>query len=750
MVISIKSNKKHKVNIEERNKIKFNVRLIVMGCVFSLLFLVVLIHLTYIIFTKGEEYKKAAHSQQTKSQIISPSRGTIYDTNGEILASSVMVDTVSFNPGNVKYGNGKEVEEDVLAKKFSELFEITYEDALSKVHSESSVVVIARKVDKSVVEQLQIWMDENNITTGINIDSDTKRNYPNGSLASTLIGFCGTDNDGRAGIEQKWNEVLTGTAGKRTVTLDVNGDAISDGIEEYVAAENGSNIYLTIDSKIQGICETYIEQAVNDENADAGGVILMNPQTGDILAMANYPDYDLNDPFNIEATGLSDEWDTLTQEEKNNAYYALWRNKNVTDLYEPGSTFKIIMSSIGLEEELVQTNTENDFFCEGSYVVAENEDAIDCWSPRAHGYLTLTGALENSCNPAFMQLGQRIGVNKMYKYFKAYGLFDKVGTDIARVENSIFYEEDDVGPIELATMSFGQRFSITPLQLITAVSAIANDGVLVTPKIVKQIENVDTGSITTLETEEVRQVISAETAAQVKSMMKSVVVNGTGKYAAVEGYEIGGKSGTSEPPKAKEEEGYVASFIAISPIENTQVVCLVILYDPKGDSHQGGTICGPVASDILSEVLPYMGMTSSVSDNIVTDDKNAVSDVKGLSVKDARTKLENAGYTVVVSVEDESTSIVADQMPKSGVYLDSGSKVFLYTSENEVRSSISVPNVKGLSIEDAKAKLKQENLNVIIEGTRGIIVSQSISAGNQVEAGTVINLVAKEELQGGQ
>ena len=722
-----------------------------MGCIFSFLFLIVLIHLTYIMFVKGEEYKIAAYSQQTKSQIISPSRGTIYDTNGEILASSVMVDTISFNPDGVKYGNGKTVEEDILAKKFSELFGMTYEDALTKVHSESSVVVIARKVDKEVVEQLQSWMTELNITTGINIDSDTKRNYPNGSLASTLIGFCGTDNDGRAGLEQKWNDVLTGTAGKRLVTLDVNGDAISDGIEEYVAAENGSNIYLTIDSKIQKICENYLKQAVIDEKADCGGVILMNPQTGDILAMANYPDYDLNAPFSIEPTGLSETWDTLTQEEKNNAYYALWRNKNVSDLYEPGSTFKIIMSAIGLEEELVQTNTANDFLCEGTYQVAPNEDSIDCWSPRSHGYLTLTGALENSCNPAFMQLGQRIGINRMYKYFDAFGLFDKVGTDIARVEKSIFYEESAVGPVELATMSFGQRFSITPLQLITAVSAVANDGVLVTPKIVKQIENVDTGSITTVESDEVRQVISEETARQVKGMMKSVVVNGTGKYAAVEGYEIGGKSGTSEPPKAKEEDGYVASFIAISPIENTQVVCLVILYDPKGDSHQGGTICGPVASDILSEVLPYMGMTSSLTDNTtITDDRKAVTDVKGLSVKDARVKLENSGYTVVATAQDESVAIITDQMPKSGIYLESGSKVFLYTDENEVRNYVSVPNIKGMSIDEAKKKLKQEDLNVILEGTRGIIVSQSISAGTEVEAGTVINLVAKEELQGGQ
>lgn len=736
---------------EEKFKKKFDKRIFILSGFFILLFMAVLVKLTHVIFVKGDIYKSAAYGQQTKSQIISPSRGTIYDANGEVLASSVMVDTVSFNPGEIKYSNGKIVEEDIFAKKFSELFGMTYEDALAKVHSESSVVVIARKVDKAIIENLQNWMNENDITSGINIDSDTKRNYPNGTLASTLIGFCGTDNDGRAGIEQKWNDVLTGTAGQRLVTLDVNGDAITDGIEEYIAAENGSNIYLTIDSKIQGICERYLEEAVIDNKADNGGVILMNPQNGEILAMANYPDYDLNNPFDVEPTGLSSTWDTLSQEEKNNAYYALWRNKNVSDLYEPGSTFKIIMSSIGLEEDLVQTNTANDFLCQKQYVVVENEEPIDCWAPSAHGYLTLTGALEKSCNPAFMQLGQRIGIKRMYKYFEAYGLFDKVGTDIARVEKSIFYDEKAVGPIELATMSFGQRFSISPLQLITAVSAIANDGVLVKPKIVKQIENVDTGSITTVETEEVRQVISEETAAQVKSMMKSVVVNGTGRYAAVEGYEIGGKSGTSEPTKANEEEGYVASFIAISPIENTQVVCLVILYNPKGHSHQGGTICGPVASNILSEVLPYMGMTSSLSDdNVVNQNQFSVTDVKNMSVSDARKKLEANGFSVIVNVNDEAASVVTDQMPKPGAYLESGSKVFLYTSDNEVRSSISVPNVKGYSIEEAKSKLRAENLNVIIEGTRGIIVSQSVSAGSSVEAGTVITLVAKEELQGGQ
>ena len=675
---------------------------------------------------------------------------------GEVLAVSVSVDTVSVNPGEIKYSNNKQVDNETLATKFSEIFGVSYEETLAKLQSESSVVVIAKKVESDKITQLKTWMEEEGISSGINIDEDYKRYYPNGSLASTLIGFCGTDNTGLYGLEERWNSVLTGTSGQLTVTSDVNGNAISDDLEEYVASENGSNIYLTIDSHVQGIVEKYLAEAVEENSAEYGGVIVMNPQNGEIYAMANYPDYDLNNPQDVGATGLSDVWDTLDADARNAAFYELWANKNVSYLYEPGSTFKLLVSAAGLEEGLVETDTEGDFLCEGYYTVVEGEPPIACWRYyNPHGSLSLRGALEGSCNPAFMQLGQRIGTETLYKYFRAFGLFDKVGTDIAYTPSSIFTAEDKVGPIELATLSFGQRFSITPLQLVTAVSSVVNGGTLIEPKIVKQIENTDTGSVTTVDTTEVRKVISEETSAQIRDMMKSVVIEGTGGHAAVSGYEIGGKSGTSEPPVGKEEEGYVASFIGISPTENTEVVCFLALYGlTEEQEHQGGTVCGPVVGEILSEVLPYLGVASTnsaSSDNTeatVSESTGAyVSSVTGQTVASARTKLESNGFNVVVpDGVDESTTLVTDQMPKPGNYLENGSKIYLYTSENDVRTSVTVPDVKGLSIQEATSKLQDTNLNVIVEGTTGVVVSQSVMAGKEVEEGTIVTIVIKEEL----
>ncbi len=746
-----KKKKKIKLSPEkiEKEKQSSYKRIFCLGLVITAGFLVVMGKLSYVIFAKGTEYKQAAYSQQTKSQIISSNRGTIYDRNGEILATSVPVDTVSFNPGDIEYASGKTVENELVAEEFSKLFGITKEEALAKLESKKSVEVIARKVETSVVNELKNWMKENNITSGINIDGDFKRYYPNDNLASTLIGFCGTDNTGLAGIEEKWNSVLVGTPGKVTVTSDVNGDAISDDTEEYVAAENGSNLYLTIDTQIQGIAETYLKKAIEKNQASYGGVILMNPQNGDILAMANYPDYNLNDPQNPSPTGLASTWDTLDTQTKSDAKNALWSNKNVSNLYEPGSTFKLLMSAIALEEGITETDIPGDFYCNQSIQVLDRE--MHCWSKTAHHERSLRQALEKSCNPSFIQLGQRIGVDRMYKYFDAFGLFDRIGTNIAYVPASSFYQKDAVGLVELATMSYGQRFGITPLQLITAVSAIANGGKLIEPRIVKQVENTDTGSMTTVETTEIRRVISEETANQVKDMMKSVVEEGTGGWAAVEGYEIGGKSGTSEPPQDHPEEGYVSSFIAISPIENTQVVCLIMVHNPNTNiAYQGGQVCGPVAAEILSEVLPYLNITSTNlatpdSTNTVQNTNRVVVDVKGMTVASAKEKLVASGFNVVSNTADENSSLVTDQMPKSGAYLNMGSTIYLYTSENEVRTSISVPNVEGLEMNQAIKTLQDAKLNVIVEGTRGVVVSQSI-VNESVEEGTIISLVVKEQL----
>lgn len=750
-----KANKKTKKNLNQNRWV--NVRLVVTGIIATLCFIVVIGHLAIIQFVEQKKWSERAYNQQVNAQILSPNRGTIYDSKGEILAQSIAVDTISLNPGKITYSNNNDVPDEVVAEGISGIFNITYDEVLKELNSSKSVVVVEKKVEKDKVDKLKEWMQENKISAGINIDEDSKRYYPYNDLASNLIGFCGTDNTGQVGLEERWNDVLTGTAGKVVTVTDVNDNAISDEDEQYVPSENGSNLYLTIDANIQAIAEKYLDQAmVEHPTAHSGNVIIMNPQTGDILAMATNPDYNLNDPSNyINAGFTEEEWKLLEPVARTEALLNLWKNKAVSGTYEPGSTFKLVTAAVGLEEGIVQPDTENDFLCERSYKVAEDhgEDVfINCWRTTAHGYLSLRGALCNSCNPAFMQLGERIGKDLLYKYYEAFGFFEPVGNDIAKAYKGIFTELDKVGPVELATASFGQRFEISPLQLITAVSAICNDGILVEPKIVKQIENTDTGSIEVVETKKVRQVISKETADTIKGMMQSVVEEGTGRNARVEGYSIGGKSGTSEPIEERKEEGYVASFIAISPIENTQVVVLIALYGVQEESeHQGGAVAGPVAGQILKEVLPYLGITANTTTAETTtentDELKILQDVKNLTVYEAMQQLKNSGFEVVTNTNADINSIlVTDQLPKPGTMLREGSVISLYTAQDEERTKVQVPNVKDMTVAEAINSLKSKNLNVNVDGTKGVVVSQEPTYGTEVEEGTVINIVVKEKL----
>ncbi len=736
-----------------------NMRLCFVTIFAMLCFIIVVGHMAIIQFVQGKELSEKAYEQQIVNKILSPNRGTIYDAKGEILAQSVKVDTISINPGKIVNAQNKKIADDIVAKGLSEIFNVTYEELLEDLKSNKSVVVIERKVEKDKVDKLKDWMIEQKITAGINIDEDSKRYYPCDTLASNLIGFCGTDNIGQNGLEQRWNSVLTGTIGKIVTVTDVHKQAISDENEQYIATENGSNIYLSIDSYIQSIAEKYLDQAMIENPTSTGGnVIIMNPQTGDILAMATNPYFNLNDPSNYTNLGYTEEeWNAIEKTERSNILQDIWKNKAVSGTYEPGSTFKLLIAAIGLEEGFVETDKENDFLCTGSYLVTEENGEphyISCWRAQPHGYNSLRGALENSCNPAFMQLGQRIGPQTLYKYFDAFGLFEPVGNDIARAYKGIFTELDSIGPVELATTSFGQRFEISPLQLITAVSAICNDGILVKPKIVKQIENTDTKSIEVIETEKIRQVISKSTSEKVKDMMQSVVTYGTGGHAAVTGYSIGGKSGTSEPRQGHEEDGYVASFLGISPIENTQVVCLVTLYGIKDSKyHQGGLQAGPVVAQIFSEILPYLGVASdSVEENVEDEEKQiGVINVKDMTISEAYSKLFSLGFNVVYNTaEDPNVAVVSDQVPKAGIALSENSIICLYTASETERTKVQVPNIKGMTAEQATNVLRSKNLNVSIDGTKGIVVTQEPTFETEVEEGTVIHIVVKEELKDGQ
>ena len=694
-------------------------------------------------FVQGNYLKELAYNQQSINQIISPKRGAIYDSTGHTLATSASVDTITINPEKIKdskNNDNTQALKEKVAKAFSDIFELDYDETLKKVTSTSKVETIAKKVEQEKVDQLKKWMEENNVSVGINIDEDTKRYYPNDSLLAQVLGSCGSDNQGLSGIEKKWDDVLSGTPGKIVSSKSASQEEIPNTEETYIAAEDGSDLTLTVDLNIQKIVEKYLQQAVENNNVENGGsCIVMNPKTGDILAMANYPNYDLNQPFTPNEY-VAKTYDSLSSDEKANAIYKMWSNKAISELYEPGSVFKLITASTALEENITGTDVAGDFYCSGSETV--DGVKINCWSSIPHGSQDLRHALENSCNPALIQLGTRIGTATLYKYYKAFGFFDKTGVDLLVEANSIFKEESTVIPVERATYSFGQRFSITPLQMITAISAIANDGILMKPRIVKSITNTDTGAVTNIDTEQVRQVISSETASKVKSMMQSVVEDGTGWRGGVTGYTVGGKTGTSEPRAGREDiDGYVATYVAISPVEDTQVVLLLNLYKPPKSNHQGGTLAGPVVSQMLSEILPYLGIPSD-ADSSDDSDLVTVPEVRNKTIAEAEKVLKNAGFNVKISTSnDKNSTLVKEQVPKPGISLSKSSTIMLY--DQDTRTSATVPDLTGKSKYQATSELKNANLNISVEGT-GTVVSQDPPKGSNVDAGTVVKVTLKQ------
>jgi len=719
-----------------------------------LILLLLIVRIGFLQFVQGNYLKELAYNQQTINQIISPKRGNIYDSTGKALAISAQVDTITINPNKLVKNSNDETKEfkEKIAKGLSEIFELNYDEVLEKVNSSSQVETIAKKVEQEKVDTLKKWMEDNKISVGINIDEDTKRYYPYNTVASNVIGFCGSDNQGLSGVESKWDSILTGTPGKIVSSKGSNQEEIPNAEETYISAENGSDLTLTIDLNIQTIIEKYLKQAVEDNDCKKGGnVIVMNPKNGDILGMACYPDYNLNSPYTPNST-LAETYNSLSSEEKSESLYKMWANKSVAETYEPGSVFKVITASVALEENITTTDKSNDFYCKG-YEEFEDSSAsqplkISCWRANPHGVQSLRQALCNSCNPAFMQLGKRIGAPTLYKYYEAFGLFDSTNSGLYGEQSSIFQKLDKVGPVELATMSFGQRLNVTPLQMATAIACVANDGVLMKPRIVKQVTNTDSGSVSEIPVTQVRQVISKETAQEVKSMMESVVTIGTGKHAAVSGYSIGGKTGTSEPVYNKTEEGYVASYVAISPVEDTQVVLLLTLYDPPKSNHQGGQLAGPVVSQMLSEILPYLGIPSNEnsSDSSSSDNLIVVPDVRNKTVSEAEKILKNSGFSTKTYVNgDANNTLVVDQTPKPGVSLSKNSVVVLYGEGNDVATSVTVPDLKGMNASQASNTLKEKNLNISIEGS-GTVISQDAAKDEQVPEGTVIKVTLKQNL----
>lgn len=741
-----KSKKIQKINFA--NQRNLTIFLICLGLIFMLL----IVRIIFLQFVQGDDLKKQASAQQTTSRTITANRGTIYDRNGKVLAASANVDIVSVNPQNVLYKDKTEVPKEILASKFSELFNLDYTEILDKLNSDSTYITITKKAESDQVTELKTWMKECKITSGINIDSTINRYYPGGNLASNLIGFTGSDGRGSWGLESSLNSILAGTDGKVVMLTDSINSEIPNQEKTYIEAQDGDDVYLTIDYKVQSTCEEYLAQAVSNNKADGGTVIVMEPDTGNVLAMATYPDYNLNTPFTPTNETILSTWDSLSASEQTEVLYSMWNNSATQRTYEPGSTFKLITAAIALEEGLAQPGIEGDFSCTGVEEVSYT--SMRCWKyPYSHGLQTLEKALGNSCNPAFIQLGQRIGAPTLYKYYEAFGLFERTNSLFYGEANSTFWNSDDISEVELATMSFGQRFTITPLQLVTSVCSIVNEGVLVQPQIVKQTVNSSTGAITTTQVQEKRQVISKETSETMLELMEYVVEHGTGGNAKVSGYSVGGKSGTSEPLYENMEEGYVASFIGVAPVSNPEVVVLVALYDPKGSAgHQGGQVAGPVVSQILSEILPYLDVASSTDSNTSSNsniyDTTVLPDVTNMTTAKAKETLEKYGFNVTISGEVDSSTLVSSQTPKAGVKLLDNANVYLYTENNDVKISTTVPNFQGMSAAQAINSANSKNLNLVLNGT-GFVISQNTASGSQVELGSVITLNLGDKLNGG-
>ena len=628
-----------------------------------------IIRIGYLQLVEGSELQSMAYARQTLNRKINPKRGTIFDCSGKIaFAVSASTETISVNPTNIP----KEQKEK-CARVISDIFSLDYEEVLKKVSKNSSIETIVKKVDKDLTDKLRVWMEENDITEGINIDEDTKRYYPYSTLASNIIGFTGSDNQGLEGLESAYDDILKGTPGKILKLRSATGGSLQNEGEDYVAAIDGDDIILTIDMTIQSIAEKYlIQMCIDNVCTDGGNIIIMNPKNGDILAMANYPNYDLNNPYTINDENLKAVWQELSSKEKTESLQKMWRNKAISDTYEPGSTFKLLTASAALEEGITDTDRSGEFCCSGSINIAGTK--IRCWRYyRPHGSQSLREALMNSCNPVFIGLGQKIGVDKYYEYLEKFGLLKKTGIDLPGEAGSIFLKKEKIGPVELATISFGQRFEITPIQMIKLVGTIANNGKEVNPRIVKATVDGKTKEVKEIPIEEGEQVISEENAKKVLSMMESVVEEGTGKNAQVAGYAIGGKTGTSED--GVNTGKYVTSFVAVADINDPEIVMIVILYNPTGvGGHQGGVVAAPLAGEVLAEVLPYLEIKKQEEEKEYV----SVPEVTGLSVKEAKKILKESNLQTILEEDLADDSIVKDQIPKKGIQVEKETKVILY------------------------------------------------------------------------
>lgn len=617
----------------------------------------------YIQCFKYEYYQQKAFEQQTRDRLISPIRGDILDRNGVKIATTKSAAAISVIHAQVK-------DEEGTARKLAELLELDYDEVYKKVHKKVALNRIKAKVDEETAEKVAA-LD----LKGVMIDEDIQRIYPFKSLASQVVGFVGKDNQGIIGLESKYEEYLKGEKGKIMTRTDAAGRELKN--TDVIRSEpvNGLNLKTSIDVKIQQYAEQTLEKVLSYKQAKRGSIIVMNPQNGEIYAMAGKPDFDLNNPFEINDEGLKAMWGSLTEKEKNDALNKMWRNFNINDTYEPGSTFKVITSAAGLEEGAVKE--EDSFNCGGGREVAGRY--IKCWrSPRSHGSETFVQGVQNSCNPVFMDVAARLGSEKFYEYMLKFGFDKKTGIDLPGEAVGIMHKKENIGPVELATMSFGQSFQITPMQLLRAISSVINGGRLITPHFGVALENEKGETVKVLEYSDNERSVSEETSKRMKPILESVVRVGSGNKTYIPGYRIGGKTATSEKLPRKSGK-YIASFCAFAPAENPKVIALVLIDEPQG-VYYGGQVAGPVMKEMLENILPYMGIEPIYNEEEMKMENVppvTIPDFKGKTVKEVKEEVKKLGLEADIKGEGEK---VTSQLPSPGEKVNSGNRIIVYTS----------------------------------------------------------------------
>lgn len=730
----------------EQSTFKQRKRIIFLLAAAIVIFFALLIRVAWLQIVRGEELSSAAREQQTSDNIINPERGLIYDRNMKILANNLSVETISITPQNVR-GNSKQTPEQIAAK-LAEILSLDPEEVLKKINKKSNFEYIKKKVEKDQADAIRAYIEEYRID-GIKFAEDTKRYYPYGNFASQVIGFTGSDNTGLEGIEMVYNEQLRGVPGRIVSANKTAGLEIPDNYESYYEAQNGKSVVLTIDETIQHFTEKHLENArVENKLEEGAAAIVMNVKTGEILAMATKPDYDLNQPFAVTAAveekypGIKAELEKLNGSEYNakltEITQFLRRNKAVVDSYEPGSTFKIAVASMALEENVVGLNDH--FFCSGSIKVADRR--ISCANRNGHGAQTFVQGVQNSCNPVFIEVGARVGRENFMKYVEGFGFRAKTGIELPGETDGIFHQADNFKEIDLATSSFGQSFNVTPLQMVTMVSAVANGGKLMRPYLVKKLVDENGNVIEEKKPKVVRQVISQETSKTMCKILESVVSAGGGKNAYLAGYRVAGKTGTSE----KQPRGngkYVASFVGFAPADDPEIVCLVILDQPPvGATYYGGLIAAPVVKNILEESLQYLGIEPEYTQEEMEMIDITVPDITGKTRKDAEAILKSQGVNIAFRGEGD---IVLDQVPKAYSKLARNSKVVAYTEGEESKKTVTIPNVVGCYGSEANKGIINAGLNVRIKGLSGsggvaVCTEQTPVAGTVVEPGTIVTL----------